>query len=124
MRSAGGPLPSSLRVRRGCQRGKIPVSLSHGSVEYQQRGPRQWAGSCCHKRRAVARLRSPGAQATLRRLSRSTASRGHLAGKILDARFVRGGPGGIVAVLGHFAELHVAALYQAHDKLAHKLLAG
>ena len=50
--------------------------VGHRSVKCQQRGPRQWAGSCCHKRRAVARLRSPGAQATMRRLSRSTASQG------------------------------------------------
>ena len=27
-------------------------------------------------------------------------------------------------VLGHLAERHVTALYQAQDKLAHKLLAG
>ena len=43
-------------------------------MKYQQRGPRQYAGSCAHKRRAVARLRSPSTQATMRRLSRSTAS--------------------------------------------------
>ena len=63
---AAAVLPAGLR--RCCQRGKTPTSLSYRLVKYQQRGSRQRAGGCCHKRRAAARLR---------RLSRSTASQSH-----------------------------------------------
>ena len=42
----------------------------------------------------------------------------------MNPRFVRGGFHRIVEVLRHFAKLHVAALYQADNELAHKFLAG